>query len=86
MQHTECLSRFCKGVNNTCTHATAYPNILKYATMCKGRNAKEIRRIHEKFRFKNKFVQVLVKSKKGQKNPTILTVPNNNKFTKNYTQ
>ena len=35
--------------------------------MCKGCNAKEIRRIHEKFRLKNEFVQVVVKSKKGQK-------------------
>ena len=39
--------------------------------MCKGCNAKIIRRIHEKFRLKNEFVQVVVKSKKGQKSEYI---------------
>ena len=68
---TGCLSRFFQGVNNTCAQATAYPNILKYAPTCKGRNAKEIRRIHKKFRLKIEFVQVVVKSKKGKKSDNI---------------
>ena len=42
--------------------------------MCKGRNAKEIRRTHKKIRLKNEFVQVVVKSKKGQKSDYIYSI------------
>ena len=33
---------FARGVNSTCEQPTVYPNILKYAPMCRERNAKEI--------------------------------------------
>ena len=46
------------------------PPCVKDATQRKNR------RIHEKFRLKNEFAQVVVKSKKGQK----LTIPKNVKF------